>query len=108
VDEAPHKPQALDYATPAGTKKSPLATKGISLAMVPVAGLFGIVAGLFGSLMLFYGFEGVLWLIADWKKVDAQDIFSVALFIVIGAICAWFSFRWLRSAFRGHGAVAGR
>jgi hypothetical protein len=75
--------------------------------MAPVAVVAGVVVGLFGAIVLFYGIGGVYWLFRDRRRADGEDVFEVALINLIGAVCAFFAWRWVRFAIRDSGA-AGR
>jgi len=76
--------------------------------MSAIAAILGTIAALFGAVMLFYGIDGIIWLVRDWKRVDGEDVFSVVIWNLIGALAAFFAFRWIRSAIRGLGSAAGR
>lgn len=62
----------------------------------------GILAGLFGALMLFYGIDGVIWVLTrkNNARYFAEDSFAVMLFVLIGAVCAFVAVRWCRAAGR--------
>ena len=100
IDSKSDDRPAPDYATAASRPKSS--------AMSPVAAIVGTVAGLFGALMLFYGVGGIVWLVRDWRRVDGEDVFAVAMFNVVGGLSAFFAVRWIRSALKGPPSAAGR
>lgn len=96
MEDTINSPRILDYATPAGRRKSAISPL--------VAAAFSILGGLFGALMLLWGVTGIVWLVGEWKRwkfLDGSDIFGVALCLLIGAVSAVFSVRWLRWSIKG-------
>ena len=67
----------------------------------------GILLALFGVLMLVYGILGVTYVIQnDFIQHRGgvntfDDCFQAAMFLVIGAVCAFVSVRWVRGPRRG-------
>lgn len=65
------------------------------------AGVAGGFAAVLAAVMLFYGIGAAIFMaFASRRRVDAQDIFVVVMFVLIGAIAAYFAFRWLRTCYR--------
>jgi hypothetical protein len=89
----------LEYATPKRPERSARSAAAI---------VFGVMAGLFGALMLFYGVEGIVWLVRDWKRVDDQDVVDVVVWNIIGLVCAYAAWRWIAGGARGFVGSAGR
>lgn len=96
----PEKSAPLDCGTP----ELPSAASRLT----PLAVLLGILSGLFGVFMLYYGIPGIAWLIRDWHNgVDGGDVFSVAMFNLVGLFCCAVALRWIWPASRRRRGTAG-
>lgn len=74
--------------------------------MGTIVGLLGVCAGLFGALMLFYGIPGIVYVFTRSNSRDfAGDLFELVMFLLIGVVSLYVSFRWCRAV---RGIFAGR
>jgi hypothetical protein len=81
----------LEYATPAPRP---------DVQPAPMPPVVGAAAALFGASTLICGAVGIVWVARHWRRTDGQDVFEIALFHLIAALCTLVCLRWIRSTTR--------
>ena len=66
----------------------------------------GVLAGLFGAVMLIYGVIAAVGMARSPKRFDAEDVWMMIVWNLIGVVSVGFALRWLTSA-RSAGGGAG-